>query len=302
LVGAVVVTDRTPVGRDHAAEVRKHLGDGRVAIADRGSDHRAAEPRTAASALVLLDELAHVIDRPDAVHVALALRLSPREQAVTAEDDAVAAGSRLDGLSQHQRQLESGTLPGHPRDPTPVVPIERFELFRAVRARGERDRPVGMQMVDVRERQERVERRVDRRGDAIFTERAQRVERDHLVLVRFAAIARDQRLELVQIQHRKPGGRDGPQIAAAALHRHDAARLAGERIRQLEFRAGVAAAEVRDAQVFAEQVRSIAQQLEGVGRERRRCLVVPEILQPTCHRISHFPPRIPHVPRPVFRG
>ena len=61
-----------------------------------------------------------------------------------------------------------------------------------------------MQVIDVRKRQERVQRRVDRRRDAVLAEGAQRIEADHLVFERFAAIALDQRLELVEIQHGEP--------------------------------------------------------------------------------------------------
>src|SRR5215831_9101807 len=111
---------------------------------------------------MLLDEFPHLIDRPDAVHVALALGVAPRKQAVTAEDDAVAAGTGLDRLAEHQCQLESGTLPRYPGDPASVPAVELLEFLRAVRAGRERDRPVRMQVIHVRERQKRVQRRIDR--------------------------------------------------------------------------------------------------------------------------------------------
>ena len=44
---------------------------------------------------MLLDELAHLVDGANAVDVALLLRLSPREQPMTAENDAIAAARRL---------------------------------------------------------------------------------------------------------------------------------------------------------------------------------------------------------------
>ena len=198
---------------------------------------------------------------------------------MAAEDDAVAAGIVLDRLAQHQRQLEAGPLPGHPDDLAAVLLVELLEPGLAVGARRQRDRPVGMQVIDVVERQERVERRVDRGRDAVLAEREQRVEAHHLVLERLAAVARDQALELVEIEHGEAGGADRSQIAAAALHRHHARRRAGQRIGQIELRAGVAAAEVGDAQIGAEQVRSVAQQLERLRFEPRRLALVPEILQ-----------------------
>ena len=108
--------------------------------------------------------------------------------------------------------------------------------------------------------------------------RTQRVVADHLVLVRFAAVAADEIVQLVHVEHREA---DVPidEIAAAALHRHHPARLAGQRIGQVELRARVAAAEVRDAQVGTEQVRSVSQKLERFGFERGGFARVPEIFQ-----------------------
>ncbi len=228
---------------------------------------------------MVLDELAHLVDGLDAADVALALRVAPGEQAVAAEDDAVAAGIVLDRLAQHQRQLEAGPLPRHPDDLAAVFLVELFEPGLAVGARRQGDGPVWMQMVDVIERQEGVQRRVDRGGDAVLAEREQRVEAHHLVLELLAAVARDQAFELVEIEHRKSRIPDRSEVAAAALHGHHPRRRAGHRIGQIELRAGVAAAEVGDAQIGAEQVRAVAQQLERTRFEPRRFALVPEILQ-----------------------
>ena len=62
------------------------------------------------------DELAHLIDGPDAVDVTRALGVAPREQTVSAQDDAVAPGMALHRTPQHQRQLEAGPLPWQPDD------------------------------------------------------------------------------------------------------------------------------------------------------------------------------------------
>ena len=70
-----------------------------------------------------------------------------------------------------------GPLPGHPDDLAAVLLVELLQLRCAVGARRQRDRPVRMQVIDVIERQERVQRRVDRGRDAVLAERAQRVER-----------------------------------------------------------------------------------------------------------------------------
>ena len=196
IVAAVEVRDDAAVRGHGAAQVRQQRRDDRLAIRDRPTPPRRRTAR-GRPVRVLLDELPHLIDGRDAADVALPLGLAPGEQAVAAEDDAVAAGVVLDRLAQHQRQLESRALPRHPDDLAAVLLVELLEPGLAVGAGRERDRPVGMQVIDVRKGQERVQRRVDRGGDAVLAERAQRVEADHLVFERFAAIALDQRLELV---------------------------------------------------------------------------------------------------------
>ena len=83
-----------------------------------------------------------------------------------------------------------------------------------------------MEVIDVIERQKRMQRRIDRRGDAVVAERTQRVVPDHLILVRLAAVAIDELLELVEVQQRESRRAHRPQIAAAALDREHARRLA----------------------------------------------------------------------------
>src|SRR5207302_3945742 len=114
---------------------------------------------------VIVDELAHLVDRLHAVDVAVAPAVAPGEQAVAAEHDPVATGMIHDRLSKHQRELEARTLPRHPRDGPSVPAVELVELLAAVRARGERDGPGGMQVIDVGEGEQRMQRRGDRRGD-----------------------------------------------------------------------------------------------------------------------------------------
>ena len=93
ILRAVPVRDRPAIRRDDAAQIRQNRGRDRGPIAGRLVNR--ARRRTAAdspAADVLVDELAHLVDGADAVQVALLLRLAPREQAVAAEDDPVAAG------------------------------------------------------------------------------------------------------------------------------------------------------------------------------------------------------------------
>src|SRR5262245_33175425 len=114
------MSDDTPVGRDGTTKVRKESKDVAVPVAHRAGDG-AAEKRLVQALLMILDEFPHLVDRLDAAEIALALRLSPREEPVPAKDDPVAARLRFDRLPQHQRQLESGTLPRHPDDVTTVL-------------------------------------------------------------------------------------------------------------------------------------------------------------------------------------
>ena len=232
---AVPVRDDAPRRRHGAAQARQNCA-ATASRSIRGVRRRGAAKRlSSGSARVLLDELAHLVDRPDAVRVAVALRVAPGEQPVAAEEDPVASRVLLDRAANHQRQLEARPLPRHPDDAPAVARVELLEFPRAVRARRERDRPVGMQMIDVRKRQERVQRRVDRRRHAVVAERAQRIEADHLVFVRFTAIARHEVLQLVEVKQRKSAARDRSQVAAAPLDGHHAGRLPGQRIGQIEF-------------------------------------------------------------------
>ena len=261
VVGAIPVRHGTPVGRSHAAQVRQDGHRRRLGIA-RSGHSRSTEHGPAAASRMVSDELPHLIDGADAAQVAGLLCVAPGEQAVPAEHDAVAAGMLLHHPPQHQRQLEPGPLPRQPRQLAAVGLVELGQLVLAVGAGRERDRPVRVQVIDVIERQERVQRRVDRSGDAALAEGRERVERHHLVFVGLAAVATDQGFELVGVEDREPRGGDRPQVAAAALHRQHPGGLPGERIGQVELGAGVAAAEVGDPQVVAEAVGAVAQLLE----------------------------------------
>ena len=290
VVAAVVVTDHASVRRHGAAQRWKEIDDRRFAVRNWCRDLLPAEERCPAAILVVLDELAHLVDGADAAQVAFLLSVAPREEAVAAEDQPVTARVGVDRALQHQRELESRALPGHPDDLPAVLLVELFQLPASVGARRQGDGPVRMEMVDMIERKKRVKRRVDGSGHAVLSERAKRIEPHHLVLERFTPIAGDQTFELVQIQHGEAGGPHRSQIASAALHSHHTLWLAGKRIGEIELRARVASAEVRDAKVRAEKIRAISEQLQRTGGQRGRLLVVPEVLQESsfdCRRIRH---------------
>ena len=181
VLSAVVVRDDAPVRRHRAAQIGEDPVDERLA-ARRGRRRGPTKERPSGALRVILHELTHLIDGLDAVEVRFLLRLAPGEQPVPAEHDAVAAGSRIDGFAQHQRELEPGPLPRHPRDAAAVLLVELVQLLLPVGAGGERDRPVGVQVIDVRKRQERVERacRSTRRRGSRRTRRAGSSRPSHL--------------------------------------------------------------------------------------------------------------------------
>ena len=108
--------------------------------------------RAGLSALMFGDEFAHLVDGLNAAEVAVALRHAPGEEAMTAEQNSVDAGIFADGFFDEQSQFKAGALPGNPYDLALELLVELFELALAVGAGSERDGPIGMQMIDMRER------------------------------------------------------------------------------------------------------------------------------------------------------
>ena len=100
---------------------------------------------------VALDELANLVDDGEGVEVALALGVAPGEEAVAAQDDAVAAGVFLDGLAHHQAEFEAGALPGEPDQGVAELAVELLHFGLAVGGGGKGDTPVGVEVIDVGE-------------------------------------------------------------------------------------------------------------------------------------------------------
>ena len=157
----------------------------------------------------------------DRVLVALLLRISPGEQAVTAQHHAVAVRTLLHRAPQHHGQFKSRALPWHPDQMMIKPAIELFHLFAAVGGSGQGDAPVRMQMVDVRERQKPVQGSVNRSRNAVLAEGAQRIHVHHLIFVLGAAIFVFQSLQLFGVKRRQPAQLDAAQVAAAALDPQD---------------------------------------------------------------------------------
>src|SRR5580693_8417297 len=105
-----------------------------------------------------------------------------------------------------------------------------------------------------------MQRSIDGSGDSILAESGERVVVDHLVFVFFSAIQFLEVLETIHVEKRETGFGDRPDISAAAFHRKNTNRLAGEWVGKFDLRAGVAAAEVGDAEICSQQVRAISQE------------------------------------------
>ena len=158
------------------------------------------------------------------------MRVSPSEQTVACEDQAIAARIITDGCFEHQREFKSRTLPRKPGNLSTEDPVELFHPSFAVRAGRECDRPIGMQMIDMRERQKRVQRSIDRRSHAILPKSGERIIAHHVVFVLFTPVNPLKLLQPVKVQKRETRVFNRPQIAPTSFHGEDACRFPGERV------------------------------------------------------------------------
>jgi hypothetical protein len=142
--------------------------------------------------------------------------------------------------------------------------VELLHLLLAVGGGGEGDAPVGVEVVDVRERKESVEWRVDGRCDRVVAEGAERIHRDDLVFTGYTLIAVGEGEDLVEIERGEAGALDAAEIAAGALDPEDLLGLAVEGIYFVDLGAGVAAAEVGEAEIRAKKVGAVAEEFGGV--------------------------------------
>ena len=101
---------------------------------------RATEPShivpTGLCGSMLLNELTDLIDDRDGGKVALALRLAPCKETMSAEHHAVAAGYRRHGFPQHHRKLKARPLPRHPHQLVAELMVELLHACLAIRACG----------------------------------------------------------------------------------------------------------------------------------------------------------------------
>ncbi len=127
--------------------------------------------------------------------------------------------------------------------------IELFHFCFAIGRGGQCDAPVGMKMVDMRKWQKAMQRRIDRRGNRVIADGAERVHRHHVVFGVDSLVAALEREQLLLVERGKACALDAAKVAAGAFYPEHFNFCTGERICLNDLRTGVSACEVGDAQV-----------------------------------------------------
>ena len=136
---------------------------------------------------------------------------------------------------------------------------------------------IGVEVVDVWERQETVQGRVDGGVDGVVAEGAERVHVDHFIFKVNAAVGGFESQQLVKIEGGESGTLDAAEVPATSLHPQNFLGFPVERIDLFKLGAGIATAEVGDAQIGTEQVGAIPEQLRIVEGCRNR--FIPPVLK-----------------------
>src|SRR5215467_2058869 len=154
---------------------------------------------------MLIDENAELINGLNAVSITFILRRSPGKQAVTAEDNTLRPRAFVHRVRNKQGEFESRTLPWKPEQLTLKLLVKLIEFLEAIGAGCKRDAPVRMKMIDMWERQKRVQRSVDRSWCPGRAESCQWIKSDHLVFMLFTPVDLFQRFQTIQIEQGKTG-------------------------------------------------------------------------------------------------
>jgi hypothetical protein len=206
-----------------------------------------AEARRVAGALV--DERDRPVDDLDRLAVSLLGRLAPDDEAVLGKHDELEAGVRARGLADLLGEREAGP---DVRDPGRGLAEALLHEALPVGRPGEHVDAVRVGVVHVRRRHERVQQRLDRGAWHRGVDLAASEVGDHLLVAHLRAL--HQRQQLVNAQSGEVLRSHRREVAAGALdphHRHLAAGV----VHRGALGRGVAAAEVRDGAVGAQQVR-----------------------------------------------
>ena len=277
-VGMVgIVADLAAGGGADTAQRREHFGGDSLAVI-QGT----LQDSTEDGPFFLLmsgNEAAHLVDGFNGVHVAFALRVAPGKEAMATQNQAIGIGIFLYALFQHERQFETRALPRNPDDVAAEFLVELFHLAFAVGGSCHGDGPIGVEVVNVIPGEESVQRGIDGRRNFILAESGERIVGHHLVFKRFALVDGLELVEPIHVDQRETGFFDGADVAARTLHGQNLHGFACERVRHGDLGTGVATSEIRDAQVSAKKVGTVAKQRQFVGRKLFGLRIVPEIFQ-----------------------
>ena len=191
------------------------------------------------------------LDDPETVRLRLLRRVSPRGDAVTAEDaaDRLRVGL-LDGRDL-QSELEARATPRYPDDLATEGLLR--ELLAVLRG-GEGDTRIRMQVVDVLRVDESVHGGIDRWGGPTLAEQAEVEGPNHLVLTLDAWVYTDKGAHPVKAQHRQTCLGQGAEVPTGSFDPEQLDRLTRDRVGRGALRGSVAARVVRVPRVSAEAV------------------------------------------------
>ena len=251
----VEVAQLALVGADAAAQRGHQLGGYcRALLGSQRHGLHAAEHRLLD---VLVQPLLGQADHLQRDLVAALGGVTPGEQAVAFQDDALQVRLRRGQRFQLQAQVVAGALPGQPAQ---LAAEDDVGQALAVGAGGDGDDGVRVHVVHMRLRDVGVQRGVDAGRARVQVERAVRQVIHHLVFMRQAAIPLLQRIQLVHVERGKTIQLDGAQVAARALDPQHLHVVAGQVVAHRDLGRGIAAAEIRHAQIRAQQIGAIKQQ------------------------------------------
>ena len=192
-----------------------------------------------------------IADEPYGPLITCTRIVAPADETVPSEDDAFEIRARPNKIAQLQAKRKAGPFPGQPADAAaPDFACGRLTVRRCRK----RDDGIGVHMVDVREREIGVKRRINRCRPRIERERAVREITDHLVFVLYAAIKRLEPEQPIEIERREAIALHRADVAARSLHPKHRDIGAGKRIDTGKFSGRVAATEIGDREIGAEKI------------------------------------------------
>ncbi len=258
------MADLAALARHQAAQARhKARSDG--GAVNKGRDDRTAKGRLPGKLVVQV--FRRLRDQAHSLFVTGMRRIGPADDAMPGQHCTLGPRIGAGEITDHHAKRKTGPLPGEPAD---LVTPDRPRGRLASAAGGQGDDRVRVDVVDMRERQQRVQRRIDAGRATVKVEGAMRKEADHFVVILRAGIMTFQRQQLVLIQRRKAIQLHRSDVAARSLDPQDFHRRAGQRVLLDDLGRRVAATEIGHGQVRTEQVGPIEQEFRfGLAQSNR---------------------------------